>query len=43
MRQMSSFTKEKQTHRHRKQTDGKQRGKAWGRGKLGVGIANYCM
>ena len=34
--QMNLFTKEKQTHRHRKQTYGYQRGKGWGRDKLGV-------
>ena len=34
---MNLFTKEKQTHRHRKQTDGYQRGWGWvRRDKLGV-------
>ena len=33
---MNLFTKQKQTHRHRKQTYGYQRGKEWGRDKLGV-------
>ena len=32
---MNLFTKQKQTHRHRKQIYGYQRGKG-GRGKLGV-------
>ena len=32
---MNLFTKQKQTHKHRKQTYGYQRGK-WGRDKLGV-------
>ena len=35
--QMNLFTKQKQTHRHRKQTYGYQRGKVGGgRDKLGV-------
>ena len=34
--QMNLFTKQKQTHRHRKQTQGYQRGKGWGQDKLGV-------
>ena len=33
---MNIFTKEKQTDRHRKHTDGYQRGKGWGRDKLEV-------
>ena len=33
---MSLFTKQKQTHRHRKQTCGYQRGKWGGGDKLGV-------
>ena len=33
---MNLFTKQKQTHRHRKQTYGYQRGKEGGRDKLGV-------
>ena len=33
---MKLFTKQKQTHRHRKQTYGYQRRKRWGRDKLGV-------
>ena len=33
---MNLFTKQKQTHRHRKQTCGYQRGKGMGRDKLGV-------
>ena len=34
---MDLFTKQEQTHRHRKQTYGYQRGKGWGgRDKLGV-------
>ena len=33
---MILFTKQKQTHRHRKQTYGYQRGKGVGRDKLGV-------
>ena len=33
---MNLFTKQKQTHRHRKQTYGYQRGRGWGRDKLGV-------
>ena len=32
----SELTKQKQTHRHRKQTYGFQRGKGWGRNKLRV-------
>ena len=38
MIQMNLFTKQKQTHRHRKQTYGYQRGKVGGGGmdKLGV-------
>ena len=36
MTQMNLFTKQKQTHRHRKQTYSYQRGKIWGRDKLGV-------
>ena len=36
MTQMNLCTKEKQTHRHRKQTCGYQRGKRVGRDKLGV-------
>ena len=34
--QMNLFTKQKQTHRHRKQIYGFQRGKGVGRDKLGV-------
>ena len=34
--QMNLYTKQKQTHRHRKQTYGYQRGKGGGRDKLGV-------
>ena len=34
---MSLFTRQKQTHRHRKQTYGYQRGKPW-REKLGVWV-----
>lgn len=33
---MNLFTKQKQIHRHRKQTYGDQRGKGRGRDKLGV-------
>ena len=33
---MNLFTKQKQIHRHRKQTYSYQRGKIWGRDKLGV-------
>ena len=33
---MYLFTRQKQTHRHRKQTYGYQMGKAWGSDKLGV-------
>ena len=33
---MNLFTKQKQTHRHRKQTYGYQKGKVGGRHKLGV-------
>ena len=33
---MNLLTKQKQTHRHRKQTYGYQRGKVGGRDKLGV-------
>ena len=33
---MNLFTKQKQTHKHRKQTYGYQRGKGWERAKLGV-------
>ena len=36
MVQMNLFTKQKQTHRLRKQTYGYQRGKVQGRDKLGV-------
>ena len=32
---MNLFTKQKQIHRLRKQTYGYQRGKSWGRDKLG--------
>ena len=35
MIQMNLFTKQKQTHRHRKQTYGYQRGKVGGRDKFG--------
>ena len=34
--QMKLFTTQKQTHRHRKQTYGYQRGKVWGRDRLGI-------
>ena len=34
--QMKLFTTQKQTHRHRKQTYGYQRGKVWGRERLGI-------
>ena len=34
MIQMNLFTKQKQTHRHGKQTYGYQRGKGWQRDKL---------
>ena len=34
--QMNLCTKQKQTHKHRKQTYGYQRGKGGGRDKLGV-------
>ena len=34
--QIKLFTMQKQTHRHRKQTYGFQRGKGWGRDKLGI-------
>ena len=33
---MNLFTKQKQTHRQRKQTNGYQRGKLGGRDKLGI-------
>ena len=33
---MNLFTKQKQTHRQRKQIYGNQRGKGWGRDKLRV-------
>ena len=33
---MNVFTKQKQTHRRRKQIYDYQRGKGWGRDKLGV-------
>ena len=36
MIQLNSFTKQKQTHRHRERTYGYQRGKDGGRGRLGV-------
>ena len=36
MIQMNLFTKRKEIHRHRKQTDGYQRGKRGGRDKLGA-------
>ena len=36
MTQMNSFTKQKYNHRHRKEIYGYQRGKRWGRDKLGV-------
>ena len=36
MIQRNLFTKQKQTHRLRKQTYGSQRGKWWGRDKLGA-------
>ena len=38
---MNLFTKQKQTHRHRKQTYGYQRGKV-GRDKLGVWHQHMC-
>ena len=38
MIQMNLFTKQKQTHRHRKQTYGYQRGKRAGEDKLGVWV-----
>ena len=34
--QLTLFTKQKQTHRHRKQTYGYQRGKEMGKNKLGI-------
>ena len=36
MMQMNLYTKQKQTHRHRKQTYVYQRGKVGGRDKVGV-------
>ena len=36
MVKMSLYTKQKETHRHKKQTYGYQRGKGEGRDKLGV-------
>ena len=39
---MNLFTKQKQTHRHRKQIYGYQRGKE-GRYKLGFGINRYTL
>ena len=36
MIQMNLFTKQKQTHRHRKQTYGYERGKGQGRDILGI-------
>ena len=41
MIQMNSFTKHKQTHIHRKQTHGYQRGKGDVRNQLGFGINIY--
>ena len=38
MIQMNLFTKQKQTHRHRKQTYGYQRGKVGGSLELGVWV-----
>ena len=33
---MNLSTKQKQTHKNREQTSGYQRGRGWGRDKLGV-------
>ena len=38
--QMNLFAKQKQTHRYR-EIYGYQRGKIWGKDKLGVGIGRY--
>ena len=44
MIQMNLFTKEKQTHRHRKQTYGYQMGKVAGRDKsLGLTYTHYYI
>ena len=46
MTQMSLLTKQKQTHRHREQTDGYQRGKGVQEGSirsLGLADTNYYM
>ena len=40
---MNLFTKQKQTHKLRKQTYGYQRGKVGRRDKLGVGINIYTL
>ena len=40
---MKLFTKQKQTHRHRKQTYDYQREKEQGRDKLGAGINKYTF
>ena len=43
MVQMNVFTKQKQTHRHRKQTYGHQRGKVGGGINLEFGINRYTL
>ena len=40
---MKLFTKQKQTHRHRKQIYGYQRGKGWGGISLEFGISRYKL
>ena len=41
---MNLFTKQKETHRHRKQAYSYQRGnRGWGRVKLGVGINMHTL
>ena len=39
--QMNLLTKQKHTHKHREQIYGYQRGKGWGRDKLGFEIKVY--
>ena len=43
MIQIHLFTKQKQTHRHRKQIYGCQRGKGVGKDKLEVSISRYTL
>ena len=43
MIQMNLFTKWKQTHRHREQIYGYQRGKVWGGINWAFGISRYTL